>query len=79
MESDSIGATIGPVDVDLDIAPVDQLWEEVSGVITVTNAWIPLFLRLYGAEAGNKLSLFVADINSLSNQQVMITLPSEER
>ena len=72
MKSGSIGATAGPVDIDLDIAPVNQLWEEVSGVIAVTNAWMTPFLRLFGVEAGNGLSPFATDINSPSDLRVMI-------
>ena len=72
MKSGSIGATAGPVEVDLDIAPVNQLWEEVSGVIAVTNAWMTPFLRLFGVEAGNGLSPFATDINSPSDLRVMI-------
>jgi hypothetical protein len=45
----------GPVTVDLDsdMAAVDQPWDEVHGVIDATNTWMEPFLLLFGVTKGN--------------------------
>ena len=58
--------TAGPVTVDLDsdIGAVDQLWDEVHGVIDATNTWMETSLLLFGVMKGNKLSPFLCDIQT---------------
>jgi hypothetical protein len=65
----------GPVTVDLDcdIAAVDQLWDEVHGVIDATNTWMEPFLLLFGVTKGNGLSPFLCDIQTLGALGVLVS------
>ena len=40
----------GLVNVDLNQPDVGQLWDEVSGLLQASTAWVVPFLRLFGAE-----------------------------
>ena len=62
----------GPVNVDLNMPAVDQLWDEVKGVMEVTTAWMKPFLNLFGVTEGNGLSPFATDINTPSDLMVMV-------
>ncbi len=52
----------GPVDVDENEQAVDQLWDEVQGVINAVNSWIVPFLKIFGVEEGNGLTPLVTTI-----------------
>lgn len=54
----------GPIEVDLDMPAVHQLWPEVSRVIRMATAVTLPFLKLFGVEDGNGLSPFAVDIGS---------------
>ena len=65
MQADMSGAIAGPVHVTLDCTPaVTQLWNEVKGVIEVTNSFMLPFLKLFGVEVGNGLSPFATNIDT---------------
>ena len=66
MKKGSVGATTGPVNVDDDKSAVDQLWDEVKGVIEVVNSWMLPFLKVFGVEEGNGLSPFAVPIETPS-------------
>ena len=48
----------GPVEVDLDMPAVNQLWPEFCKIVGTTNAVMLPFLTLFGAEEGNGVSPF---------------------
>jgi hypothetical protein len=50
----------GPVNVDVNEKAVDQLWDEVQGVINAVNAWMIPFLGIFGIEEGNGLTPLTA-------------------
>ena len=54
-EAAKIPPSAGPIDVDDSIPAVDQLWDQVNGVINACNAWINPFLKKFGIEEGNGL------------------------
>ena len=64
LKKGSAGTTGGPVHVDNDMPAVDQLWEEVKGVIEVVNSWMLPFLKVFGVEEGNGLSPFDSGMHS---------------
>ena len=72
LQDGSDGALAGPVDVDLDKKAVDQLWDEVKGVIGMSNAWMVQFLKIFGVVEGNGLSPFVTSIDSPSDLSALI-------
>ena len=47
LKKGSVGATAGPVNVDDDKPTVDQLWDEVKGVIEVVNSWMMPLLKVF--------------------------------
>ena len=59
-----MGAASGPVHVDGNLPAVDQLWDEVHGVIEFTNSFIQQLLELFGVIEGNGLFPFAGAINS---------------
>ena len=63
MQAQSDGATPGLIDVDLQSPAVNQLWNEVEGVITLVNSWMIALLKLFGADEGNGVSPFAVAIN----------------
>ena len=50
----------GPINVDAHEKAVDQLWDEVQGVINAVNAWMIPFLSIFGVEEGNSLTPLTA-------------------
>jgi len=72
LKKGSAGATAGPVHVNNDEPAVDQLWDEVKGVIEVVNSWMLPFLKVFGVEEGNGLSPFAVAIESPSDIQALI-------
>ena len=72
MKSDSSADAAGPVDVDLEKPAVDQLWDEVKGIIDVVNACMVPFLKLFGVEDGNGLSPFATNVATPNDLKKMI-------
>ena len=72
LQAGSAGVTAGPVHVDLDAPAINQLWDEVQGVIEAANAWMTSFLTLFGVESGNGLSPFAVNIETLAQPRSMI-------
>ena len=72
LKKGSVGATTGPVNVDDDKPAVDQLWDEVKGVIEVVNSWMLPFLKVFGVEKGNGLSPFAVPIETPSDLLTMV-------
>jgi len=54
----------GPVDVNLDEPAVNQLWDEVKGIIQAVNSWMIPFLKIFDVEEGNGLSPFAIQIDT---------------
>jgi hypothetical protein len=52
-----------PIQVEPGQPAVDQLWNEVSGIIDTVNSWMVPFLKLFGIEDGNDLSPFIQTFN----------------
>ena len=50
--------------VDLEDPAVDQLWDELYGVMKATTEWVVPFLELFGLEEGNGISPFATEINT---------------
>lgn len=59
VDSSKRRGTCGSVRVDTTKKAVDQLWEEVLGIIEFSNARMNSFLLLFGIEEGNGLSPFM--------------------
>ena len=72
LKKGSAGTTGGPVHVDNDMPAVDQLWEEVKGVIEVVNSWMLPFLKVFGVEEGNGLSPFAVTIDKPSDLLALV-------
>jgi hypothetical protein len=72
LQAGSDGVSGGPVEIDLDEPAVDQLWEEVKGVIEVANSWMIPFLGMFGVVEGNGLSPFATSIDSPSDLRSML-------
>jgi len=72
LKQGSAGATPGPVHVDNDKPAVDQLWDEVKGVIEVVNSWMLPFLKVFGVEEGNGLSPFAVAIEKPSDLLALV-------
>ena len=72
LKKGSAGATAGPVNVDDDKPAVDQLWDEVKGVIEVVNSWMLPFLKVFGVEEGNGLSPFAVPIETPNDLITMV-------
>jgi len=76
------GYSAGPIHVDNSRPAVDQLWDEVQGVLEFTNLFMIPFLKLFGVEEGNGLSPFAVDISSpkdlLSLVETFFKPPKEE-
>ena len=51
---------------------VDQLWNEVFGIIETVNFWMVPFLKRFGAEDGNDLSPFIQTFNSAEHVSLAI-------
>jgi hypothetical protein len=51
---------------------VDQLWDEVEGVIALVNSWMIPLLKLFGAEEGNGISPFAVAIKSPSELLALV-------
>ena len=69
------GVSGGPVDVrlnDPDDPDMDQLWEEVRGVVEDDRSWMVPFLELFGIVDGNGLSHFATSINTPGELSAMI-------
>ena len=62
-KSSSIEDECNPVDLDLDKANINRLWDEATGVIEVKNCWMRPFLKVFGGEEGNGLSSFAVSID----------------
>jgi hypothetical protein len=54
----------GPIDVDVTIPAVDQLWNTIRGIVSFGSRIMKPFLKLFGSEVGNGLSPFAVDIES---------------
>ena len=63
-KSSSAEDACGPVHVELDDPAVTQLWDEVKGIIEMTNSWMLPFLKKFGVIDGNGLSPFAVDIET---------------
>ena len=73
------GQTTGPVKVDLIKPAIEQLWEEMKGIIAVANSCMLPFLQLFGVVEGNGLSPFARHFNTPSDlKEEMETLPPTE-
>jgi hypothetical protein len=62
----------GPVNVDESKEAVDQLWDEIQGVINAMNSWMVPFLKNFGAEEGNGLTSLAT--TTLNNLQICLHL-----
>ena len=51
---------------------VDQLWDEVKGVLEFTNSFMIPFLKIFRVEEGNGLSPFAVDISSPTNLLLLV-------
>ena len=54
----------GPVEVDLDMPAVKQLWPEFCKIVRTTNAVMLPFLELFGAVDGNGASPFARNFEN---------------
>ena len=54
----------GPIDVDLTMPAVDQLWNSVKGIISFETRVMKPFLKIFGSEVGNGLSPFAVNIET---------------
>ena len=54
----------GPVEVDLDMPAVKQLWPEFCKIVRTTNAVMLPFLELFGAVDGNGVSPFARNFEN---------------
>ena len=57
----------GPVEVDLDMPAVTQLWPEFCKIVRTTNAVMLPFLKLFGAVDGNGISPFARNFENPSD------------
>jgi hypothetical protein len=63
----------GPIDVNVTMPAIDQLWEIVKDVLDMSNEIMLPFLKLFGVVDGNGLSPFTTTIDSPRELQDMIT------
>ena len=61
-----------PIHVNNGKPAVDQLWEEVKGVIEVVTSWMLPFLKVFGVEEGNGLSPFAVTIDKPSDLLALV-------
>jgi len=62
----------GSVHVDTAKPAIDQLWDEVRGIIEFSNAKMKCFLSLFGIEEGNGLSPFARSVTEPSELKAIL-------
>jgi hypothetical protein len=60
------------VRIDTDKPAIDQLWDEVRGIIEFSNAKMKSFLELFGIEVRNGLSPFAVSVENPSDLSAII-------